>query len=443
VSYGTVGPGGRGTSGARRVVVLEADTSDRIATESLLRRQDYWTFATDDPGAVVRVTTVDAADLVLVDLGLEVLDAIPQEQRRRGDTPFPGLISTVDAGYAVLRPLQADADCGRFPLVTLRPGARGDSGLPFCRFAFVDRVPDSSRGDELLTGLEAVWRECVDASGASEARSDGARALTRPAPGPAMPSPAAFSSTPPALRTALVVDPDPASRRFVRTSLARHGFTVFEAESAEDAFRLAIARRPWLIVSELVLPEESGLDFCLRARDHSLLRRTPLVVLAEQGDCDSRYRALKAGADDYVAKPVSEHELLVRLELLLRRVADRETAAVPTLALRGAVELVGTSAVLQIGHLSRLTGVLAAHHGSRSVRIAFRQGEIVAAVSHERQGPEVVYDFIGWDRGTFEFHAGTPGEGPFFRADFNALLLEGCRRLDERRRGNPSGSGPD
>jgi Domain of unknown function (DUF4388) len=113
---------------------------------------------------------------------------------------------------------------------------------------------------------------------------------------------------------------------------------------------------------------------------------------------------------------------------------------VPKLALRGTLELVGTSAVLQVGHLGRLSGVLAAHRGSYSVRISFLQGEIVAATSNDRRGPEVVYDFICWERGLFEFHAGAPAEGPFFRADFNALLLEGCRRLDERRRSAPPGT---
>jgi DNA-binding response OmpR family regulator len=432
VSYGTVGPD---APGSRRVVVLEADTSDRIATERLLQNQDYWTFATDDPGAAVRVTNVDAADLVLVDLGLQVLDAIPQGRRRRGDTPFPGLVSTVHGGYAVLRPVQADPDCGRFPLVTLRPGARGEGDVAFCRFAFVDRVPPSSSGHELLAGLDSIFRDVVVPASARAAGETG-----RPGGATVGVSPASFASTPLPLRTALVVDPDPASRRFVQTGLVRHGFTVHEAASAEEAFRLAVARRPWLIVCEMSLPDESGLDFCLRARSHSLLRRTPLVFVAERDDCDSRYRALRAGADDYVAKPVSERELLVRLDLLLKRIADREAPGVPQLALRGTLELVGPSAVLQVGHLGHLSGMLSVQRGSRAVRIGFRQGEIVSAVSHERRGPEVVYDFLGWDRGEFEFHAGGAAEGPFFQADFNGLLLEGCRRLDERRRGAPGRS---
>lgn len=432
--HGTVGAVGKGIPGARRVVVLEAETSDRVATERLLRHQDYWTFATDDPHAVVRVSSVDAADLVLVDLALEALDAIPQGQRRRGDTSFPGLSPSFRGGYAVLRPLQADPACARFPLVTLRPGAQQEENVSFCRFAFLDRVPTSSRADELLAGLETIWRDVVAREPAGDAES-GKTARARPAPA----TPEAFSSTPLPLRTALVVDPDPSSRALVRASLGRHGFTVHEAASGEEGLRLAVARRPVLIVTELNLPDESGLDFCHRTRTHGLLRRTALVALSQWDDCDSRYLALKAGADDFLAKPVSERELLIRLELLLKRFGEAEvgTPGVPGIGLRGTLELVATSAVLQIGHLGRLTGVLTAHRGSRSVRIAFRQGEIVSAVGHDRHGPEVIYDFIGWERGQFEFHAGAPGEGPFFRADFNGLLLEGCRRLDERRRAAP------
>ena len=439
MSYGTIGSISGGTSGARRVVVLGANTNERVATERLLRHQDYWTFATDDPHAAVRVTTVDAADVVLVDLGLEVLDAIPQGLRRRGDTSFPGVSPSLPGGYAVLRPLQADPGCARFPLVTLRPGSPADSDFPFCRFAFVDRVP--AQADELLAGLETVWRDVVVPAGGQGGKAGNeATGRAHAAAEPATASPEAFASVPLPLRTALVVDPDPVSRRFVRTSLGRHGFTVHEATRSDEGFHRAVTRRPWLIITEMSLPDGSGLDLCRRARAHSLLRRTPIVFLAQRDDCDSRYLALEAGADDYVAKTVSEREMLIRLELLLKRVAESETPlGVRGLGLRGAVELVGTSAVLQVGHLGRLSGVLTAHRGSRIVCITFRQGEIVSAASDLGHGPEVVYDFIGWDRGLFEFHAGAPAEGPSFEADFNGLLLEGCRRLDERRRAAPSG----
>jgi hypothetical protein len=102
------------------------------------------------------------------------------------------------------------------------------------------------------------------------------------------------------------------------------------------------------------------------------------------------------------------------------------------------VELVGAPAVLQICHINQLTGVLVAHRGSQSVRIAFRAGQVVSATGPDHEGPQVVYDFVGWPNGQFAFDRGAVVEGTLMTADFNVLLLVGCRRLDERRRGQAS-----
>jgi hypothetical protein len=135
--------------------------------------------------------------------------------------------------------------------------------------------------------------------------------------------------------------------------------------------------------------------------------------------------------------------MLIRLELLLRRFTGIEAGPEGGAALRGAVELVGAPAVLQICHLNLLTGVLVAHRGSQSIRIAFRQGQVVSATGPDHEGPQVVYDFIAWPNGQFEFDRGALVEGTAMSADFNGLLLEGCRRLDERRRGRPAESALD
>ncbi len=238
-----------------------------------------------------------------------------------------------------------------------------------------------------------------------------------------------------ALRTALVVDPDDTGRSAVVEDLVRHGFSVLEARTAADALRLAVARRPWLVITEVGLPDESGIDMCRRMRAHSLLRRTPVVFRSRVDDCDTRHQALKAGADDFLPKAGPSRELLIRLELLLKRFAEIEILNEPGAGLRGAVELVGAPAVLQICHLNQLTGVLVARRGSHSVRIAFRQGQVVSATGPDHEGPVVVYDFIGWPNGQFEFDRGALAEASTLEGDFTALLLEGCRRLDEKRRG--------
>jgi DNA-binding response OmpR family regulator len=431
---------------ARRVAVLEADTINRFSTERILRREDYWVFVTEDAAAAVRVASVSAVDLVLVDLGLGRLEAVPQWQRRRGDAAFHGVPPSLTDGYAVLRPLHIDPGSARFPVVTLRTDGLTTEPPPLCRFAVVEFLPQPWKASGFLEGLDAIFREFVrppapaGAEGASPARAEEARARSGArGNGGAQP----FESTPVALRTALVVDPDEAERRVLVSDLVRHGFSVLEAATGSEALRLAVARRPWLVLTELTLPDDTGLSLCRKMRSHSLLRRTPVVVLSARDDCDTRYQALKAGADDYLAKPTPPRELLIRLELLLKRFAEIDLGAEPGAGLRGAVELVGAPAVLQICHLNGLTGVLVARRGSQSIRIAFRRGQIVSAVGPDHEGPLVVYDFIGWPHGQFEFDRGALVEGTSAETDFNALLLEGCRRLDERRRGHPIESAPD
>ncbi len=412
------------TAPERRVAILEADTINRFSTEKLLRKEDYWIFATDDPGAVVRTASVSAVDLVLVDLGLNRLEAVPRWQRRRADAVFRGVPAGLTDGYAVLRPLLLDPACARFPVVTLKLDGAPATSAPACRFAVVEFLPRPYGTGGLLEGLGAIFRD-----------------LIRPAVHGDFEAPVAthhaFASTPTALRTALVVDPDPSERRAAAEVLLRHDFTVHQAATSAEALRVAVARRPWLVITEISLPDESGIALCGRMRSNSLLRRTPIVFLSSRDDCETRFLALKAGADEFLAKPTASRELLIRLELLLKRFGELELGEDQAAVLRGAVELVGAPAVLQICHLNQLTGVLLARRGSYSIRIAFRGGQIVGAIGPDHGGAQAVYDFIAWPQGLFEFERGAVVDGPPIDAEFNSLLLEGCRRLDERRRGRP------
>jgi DNA-binding response OmpR family regulator len=352
---------------------------------------------------------------VLVDLGLDALLPVPPAERRRADAGFDSLPPALATGYAILRPLQLDPKA-HLPIVMLRLQPRSEEPVPPCRFALVGLLPREASAASLVEGLGEVFADAHSPESADEPRTS---AGTRARAGAGAPASRPFESTPLPLRTALVADPDLAARRALAEGLVRHGFTVYEAGSGQDALRVAVARRPWLVVTEAQLADGSGLEFCRRVRAHSLLRRTPVVFLSERDDCDSRHQALQAGADDYLVKPAPSREHLVRLELVLRRF----TAVVP--------------AVLQLCNLSQLTGVLVARRGSQSLRIAFRRGQVVSATGADHRGAAVVYDFIAWPQGEFEFDRGAVAEGLPMSEDFNALLLEGCRRLDERRRGKP------
>jgi len=116
----------------------------------------------------------------------------------------------------------------------------------------------------------------------------------------------------------LVVDDDPTVREVVAEYLARAGMDVAEAADGVHAVELAQESRPDLVVLDLMLPGLDGLEVCRRMR--RLHAGLPVVMLTARDAEEDRVVGLELGADDYVTKPFSPRELVLRVQSVLRRV---------------------------------------------------------------------------------------------------------------------------
>ncbi|TDT35286.1 DNA-binding response OmpR family regulator [Streptomyces sp. BK208] len=136
-----------------------------------------------------------------------------------------------------------------------------------------------------------------------------------PAPAPTPPAgpPASLSGEP---ARVLVVDDDPTVAEVVAGYLDRAGYRVDRAGDGPAALARAAAHRPDLVVLDLMLPGMDGLEVCRRLRGRGPV---PVVMLTARGDEDDRILGLEVGADDYVTKPFSPRELVLRVESVLRR----------------------------------------------------------------------------------------------------------------------------
>jgi CheY-like chemotaxis protein len=246
-----------------------------------------------------------------------------------------------------------------------------------------------------------------------------------------------FRSLPELLRTVLVVDDNDEFRSFLVRLLSAQGLNVHQACDGEEALRLAFIERPWLIVTDTRMPRMDGFELCRRVRSHSLVGHTPVVFLSGWDDYANRYRALELGADEYISKSAPVRELLMRLHLLLARYATLGSATEGG-RMRGGLDAVGAVGLIQMCHLTRLTGLLSLRSGTRLVEMRWREGEIVAAESDRGVGVPVLHEVLGWTRGFFDFTPCAIAESETL-GPFTQLLLEGCRLLDERRR-NAQGS---
>jgi two-component system KDP operon response regulator KdpE len=114
----------------------------------------------------------------------------------------------------------------------------------------------------------------------------------------------------------LVVDDEPAIRRFLRTSLTAQGYLVTEAENGAGALEQLRRGSFDLLVLDLGLPDADGLDIIEHVRGQR--SALPIVVLSSRTDESGKVRALDLGADDYVTKPFGIDELMARLRAALR-----------------------------------------------------------------------------------------------------------------------------
>jgi two-component system KDP operon response regulator KdpE len=122
----------------------------------------------------------------------------------------------------------------------------------------------------------------------------------------------------------LVIDDEPQITRVLRTALSAQGFDVRAANDPQEGLRLFAEWAPDLVITDLMMPDMSGVEVCRAIRASSAV---PVLVLSVRDNERAKVEALDAGADDYVTKPFSIQELLARVRAHLRRAPERTTAA--------------------------------------------------------------------------------------------------------------------
>src|SRR6202044_3915748 len=116
--------------------------------------------------------------------------------------------------------------------------------------------------------------------------------------------------------TVLVVEDERKLRELVRSYLERAGFTVLTTDSGAEALTLAGSASPDLVILDLGLPDVAGET---GARELRASGSTPILMLTARSTEEDRIRGLELGADDYVTKPFSPRELVLRVQAVLRR----------------------------------------------------------------------------------------------------------------------------
>jgi two-component system KDP operon response regulator KdpE len=120
----------------------------------------------------------------------------------------------------------------------------------------------------------------------------------------------------------LVVDDEPQITRVLRTALTGSGYEVRTADDGHTGLRSAREWLPDLVITDVSMPNLSGIEMCRQLRAESTV---PIIVLSVKGEEKTKVEALDAGADDYVTKPIGMDELLARVRRNLARTQPTES----------------------------------------------------------------------------------------------------------------------
>jgi DNA-binding response OmpR family regulator len=124
----------------------------------------------------------------------------------------------------------------------------------------------------------------------------------------------------------LVVDDDRRVVDLLNIALAAHGYRVVSAVDGEEAVRIALGKRPDLVVLDVRLPKKSGFEVCEILRQDPDDPFLPIIMVSAASEMDARLQGFARGADDYLAKPFSPKELVARIKRLLARATDAREA---------------------------------------------------------------------------------------------------------------------
>jgi DNA-binding response OmpR family regulator len=192
-------------------------------------------------------------------------------------------------------------------------------------------------------------------------------------------------------RTVLLVDDDVTLRELLAEALEREGVRVLRAGNGEEGVAAALTGKPDLIISDIVMPEMDGWEFCQTLRTLPSTKAVPFLFLSSLDQAPEKLLALRLGADDYLTKPFHLSTILARVQGLIGRVEKREQV------LGGAEGEFGGDKLenilidtVEFLRASRRTGVISVNSGAFKGLIYLEEGVLKHAVLGRNRGEDAL-----------------------------------------------------
>lgn len=238
----------------------------------------------------------------------------------------------------------------------------------------------------------------------------------------------------------LIVEDEPGMIELLTVALEDEGYSISIANNGQQGLKKVDEESPDLIISDVMMPDMNGYDFCQQLRENPKTAAIPFIFLTAKKDVSDRVRGLNLGADDYISKPFHVVEVVARIKTLMQRVKrarptqTQATISEPEAAFAGDLEKMSIGEVVQTIALTRKNGRLLVVNTGRRGEVYFQEGMVTYADVDRKKGEEAVYRLLSWKNGQFKFDSGVTAKTRNLQKSAEGLLMEGMRRIDEYNR---------
>ncbi|MCK6620196.1 MAG: response regulator [Calditrichaceae bacterium] len=233
----------------------------------------------------------------------------------------------------------------------------------------------------------------------------------------------------------LIVDDNEHVLKLLKISLEKANYEVYQATNGDEGMEKAREVLPDLIISDVMMPMTDGIEFCWMIRENSSFPMVPFIFLTSLEDREMEIRGFRAGADEYLVKPVDRAVLLEKVATLLHR-ADKvksmdSGAPEGVKGFEGNLADLSLAEVIQLLNLNQRSGVLhinAAEDGE----IVFKKGQMLSGKYGKLKGETAIFKAVPQKKGTFRFEPGEKDVPRNVEGSTMNVLIEALRLDDEK-----------
>ncbi len=233
----------------------------------------------------------------------------------------------------------------------------------------------------------------------------------------------------------LIVDDNEHVLKLLKISLEKANYEVYQATNGDEGMEKAREVFPDLIISDVMMPMTDGIEFCWMIRETSTFPMVPFIFLTSLEDQEMEIRGFRAGADEYLVKPVDRSVLLEKVATLLQR-ADKvksmdSGAPEGVKGFEGSLADLSLAEVIQLLNLNQRSGVLhinAAEDGE----IVFKKGQMLSGKYGKLKGEAAIFKAVPQKKGTFRFEPVEKEVPRNVEGSTMNVLIEALRLDDEK-----------